>query len=105
MSAPEMIKIDDVEYVRADSRVAVDSPVKIVILQRGWVMVGRWGRDGDDCWLDGAKIIERWGTTEGLGQLVNGPTSETRLRPAGRVEFHILGVVATLTCREDAWSL
>lgn len=107
MSEPTTIQINDVEYVRKDT-LSVDhsnSPIKIVILQRGWVMVGRWGRDGDDCWLDDAQVIERWGTSKGLGELVDGPTADTRLRPAGHVEFHILGVVASLTANAARWSL
>lgn len=106
MSGPTTIRIDEIEYVRKDSipnPIDPNSPVKIVILQHGWVMVGHWGQDGDACWLDDASVIERWGTTEGLGQLVNGPTKETRLKKCGRVEFHILGVVAAITADASKW--
>lgn len=79
--------------------------VRIVILQRGWVMVGVYGRDGEDCWLESAHVIRRWGTTRGLGELVSGPTKTTTLDPAGRVDFHALAVVATIRCEADKWSL
>lgn len=108
MEQPTTIKIDNIEYVRADTiRPTVDpnSPIKIVILQRGWVMVGRWSRNGDDCTLDDASVIERWGTTKGIGELVSGPTKTTQLRYAGHVEFHVLGVIAAITCQADKWGL
>ncbi len=107
----DTISVNGVAYVRADSMTTAtppsyaDSPIKIVILQRGWVMVGRWGRDGDNCTLDDAKVIERWGTTKGIGELVAGPVKgKTQLRDCGHVEFHILGVVAAISCDEAGWS-
>ncbi len=39
MSEPKTLKIDDIEYVRADSVKDFDGDIKIVILQRGWIMV------------------------------------------------------------------
>ncbi len=99
---PVTITVDGAEYVKK-SDLHADSPVKIVILQRGWVMVGRWSRDGDNCTLDDASVIERWGTTKGLGELVDGPTENTKLAPCGHVEFHILGVVAAISADESKW--
>jgi len=78
--------------------------VKIVILQRGWVMVGRWSRDGDMCSLDDASVIRVWGTSKGIGELVTGPTSTTKLDPAGHVEFHVLTTVAIIDAEEDKWA-
>jgi len=80
------------------------SVVRIVILQRGWVMVGRWSRDGDMCSLDDASVIRVWGTSKGIGELVGGPTSSTKLDPAGHVEFHILTTVAIIDAEEDKWA-
>ena len=94
------VVIDGVTYHPS----AEPSEVRIVILQRGWVMVGRWSRDGDMCSLEQAAVIRAWGTTKGLGELAAGPTSSTKLDPAGHVEFHILTVVATLDADEDAWA-
>lgn len=102
---PETIKIDDQEYVRADSVNVSDSPVRIVILQRGWVMVGRYRTEGEMVILENAKVIRKWGTTKGLGELVDGPIASTVLDPAGHVECHILGVVASISCREGGWDL
>lgn len=78
--------------------------IRIVILQRGWVFVGRFSQDGTRCRLDEASCIRVWGTTRGLGELVQGPTGSTKLDPAGEVSFHELTVVATLKCEASKWA-
>lgn len=105
------VTINGIEYVRADAIPAntpnpdyTDSPVRILILQRGWVMVGYYVDDDNDrVTLKGARVIRKWGTTQGLGQLTTGPTSSTILDPAGTVTTHILGIVASLACDLDCW--
>lgn len=77
---------------------------KIVILQRGWVMVGKFSRTEDMCSLDYTQVIRNWGTTKGIGELVNGPTAKTVLEPVGHVEFHILTTVAIITVGEGQWA-
>lgn len=94
------VVIDGKVYVPKES----SSAVRIVILQRGWVMVGRWSRDGDMCSLDDASVIRVWGTTKGIGELVNGPTATTKLDPVGHVEFHILTTVANINAEEAKWA-
>jgi hypothetical protein len=78
---------------------------KIVILQRGWVMVGKLERNGSECKLYNASVIRRWGTDKGLGQLAEfGPREETILDKCyGVVEFDYLTVVATIAIDESKW--
>ena len=80
-------------------------PIKIVILQRGWNMIGRFERNGADCKLYNASVIRVWGTTKGLGEIAaDGPTKDTILdKTYGVVEFDYLTVVATIAVREDKW--
>jgi len=105
MSKPESIMIDEQKYVRADKVKSIDSPIKIVILQRGWVMIGRFERSGNDCKLHNASVIRIWGTTKGLGELAKyGPKASTKLDPTyGVVEFDYLTVVASVSCEETSW--
>lgn len=105
MNTPTTITIDDVAYVRADTvNQHEGSDVRIVILQRGNVMIGRFHQDGDMCTLDQASVIRRWGTTKGLGELRDGPLSDTILDPCGHVEFHVLAMIASITC-DAGWPL
>ena len=97
------ITIDGVEYVPA-SEAPAPSPVKIVVLQRGWVVIGRHATLEDGTVrLTSAHVIRVWGTTKGLGELVNGPTGETVLDHAGTVTYHPLTAVLTIDAKEDAW--
>jgi hypothetical protein len=106
MGTPETIKIGEVEYVRKDSaQPDCKGDVKIVILQRGWIMVGKFERSGNDCKLNKASVIRNWGTTKGLGEIaVGGPTESTKLdKCGGVVSFDYLTVVASIDCSEESW--
>lgn len=104
----EEVVIDGSTYVKKDS--FLKSPnytgdIKIVVLQRGWIYIGRFSRNGNDCKLNNAYCIRTWGTTKGLQELVNGATSNTKLdKCEGIVEFDWLTVIHTITVKETAWS-
>lgn len=81
------------------------SPIRIVVLQRGWVAIGRYAKDGDECLLTDGYVIRRWGTTMGLGELAeNGPLSNTVLEPSKTIRFHRAGEVFTMDVEEAKWS-
>lgn len=99
---PTSIIIDGQEYRPVKK---TDSWIQIVILQRGWVMVGRFSQKGENCILDDAQVVRVWGTTRGLGEIASGgPTSLTKLDPVGHVEFHVMTVIARIACEESKWS-
>ena len=108
MGSPNTLMVDDVKYVREDSipqAKNLSKDVRIVILQRGWVMVGRFSKDGQDCQLQNASVIRIWGTSKGLGQLLSGPISgKTELDPCGTARFNELAIVSTLDCEESKWA-
>jgi len=109
MTTPETMMIDSVKYVREDSVRQVLQPtgdIKIVILPRGWNMVGHFSQEGSKCKLEKASVIRRWGTTQGLGELaLKGPLADTILDPCPLpVEFHELTVIATMGCVEGVWT-
>jgi hypothetical protein len=81
------------------------SKKQIVILNRGWVVVGDYSEKGDDCTLTNASVIRVWGTTKGLGEIAEGgPTSTTKLDPTPNIHFHKLTVVARMDINEDKWN-
>lgn len=78
--------------------------VRIAVLQRGWVMVGEYSKDGSRCFLRNASVIRYWGTTSGLGEIaLGGPTDKTKLDWCGEVEFHELTAVALIRCAAEKW--
>ena len=103
------VEINGVQYVRKDSitsKQEFDGEIKIVVLQRGWVYIGRFERNGNDCKLHNASCIRVWGTTKGLPELVNGVTALTKLdKCEGVVEFDWLTVVHTITVNPYKWIL
>ena len=57
----------------------------IVVLDRGFVYVGIVRDEGDYIIISNAKNIRVWGTSQGLGELRNGPLSGTKLDVVGEV--------------------
>ncbi len=105
--AARSISINGKEYVLASEfKTSLSKDVRIVILQRGWIYVGRYVKiDETEHILENAKCIRIWGTTKGLGQIVSGPIDgKTVLDDAGTVRFHPATVVATLDCEEKEWA-
>lgn len=99
------IVVEGKTYVPKETVQEYDGDIKIVILQRGWNMIGRFVRNGNDCKLHNAAVIRKWGTSRGLGEIASGgPNPETKLdKTYGIVEFDYLTVVATIACSEEKW--
>ena len=84
----ETITINGIEYVKKDA-ITETKPigeVRIIVADRGWVFVGNC-QDNEDgsVTITNAKNIRLWGTTNGLGELANGPTSATKADYCGTV--------------------
>ena len=103
------LTINGVEYIKKSEAVNAEykGDIKIVILQRGWTMVGRFEKEGSECKLHNASVIRTWGTTNGLGELAeSGKLTGTKLDKCyGVVQFDWLTVVATIACNESKWDL
>lgn len=105
MSKPESIMIDDVKYVRADSVKDTDGDIKIVVLDRGFVYVGNVAIDIDFVIIKNAKNIRVWGTTKGLGELVSGPLSNTKLDSVGTVRAPNRALISLIDVEQSKWKL
>lgn len=75
-----------------------DLGIQIVIVDRGFVFAGKTKVDGDFCEIHDAKCIRVWGTTKGLGELVNGPLSSTRCDETGTVLIPMKSVISFIKC-------
>ena len=81
----------------------VDHGWNIVVLERGFVYVGAVSTDDRWLYIEAAANIRRWGTTRGLGELVNGPKLETKLDPAGNVKAPLLALVHLIEVEARQW--
>lgn len=101
------ITLDGIAYVRADeiSKEPTSSDIKIVILQRGWVAIGRYTEEENDiCVLSDAYIIRYWGTSKGLGELaLEGKQTNTKLDKTGTIRFHKLTSVGIIDANKSKW--
>lgn len=106
------INVDGVNYVKeSDVKAQIErkgvkpTKIQIVVLQRGWVAIGRYSEDKDGCHLTSASIIRTWGTTKGLGELAeSGPLSNTKIDACPDIHFHPMTAVYKMDVNEDNWS-
>ena len=77
---------------------------QIVILNRGWIVIGNYSEKGDECTLTEASVIRKWGTTQGLGELAKkGKLPDTVLDSCPNVHFHKMTMVARMDVNEEQW--
>lgn len=106
MTAPSIIKIDEIEYVRKDSIPAPSGPIKIVVLDRGFVYIGRVEVDSDFVVINSAQNIRAWGTTNGLGELaLEGPKSGTKLDKVGTVRAPMRALISFIEVDVSKWTV
>ena len=104
MSEPNSIKINEVEYVRKDAQDGTKGDIKIAVLDRGFVYVGRVSFEGEFIILKDALNVRKWGTTRGLGELVNGPLSGTVLDKVGTVTATKKALMHLIDVEQKKWS-
>ena len=79
--------------------------LSLVILPRGWVMVGECKENENKLIVKNASVVRRWGTTKGLPELANkGPLSGTVLDGKCEMEFPNSSIIAKMTCDKKAWA-
>ena len=79
--------------------------LQIVVLQRGWVVLGMVAISGDDVTIGNASVVRVWGTKKGIGEIATGgPTKDTVLDSCGVVHAHKGSVVMYIDCVESKWS-
>ena len=77
--------------------------IKIVVLHRGWVVVGEIEQTEPEIVARNAAIIRRWGTTKGLGEIAEHGPRQTVLDPAGTVRAK--DYVLMIDCAAEKWQV
>jgi hypothetical protein len=106
----EKVEINGKTYLPEDSfqkSKNYQSDVRIVVLQRGWIHIGRWEDKGNgQIELHNSYNIQSWGTTKGLGELCTGPTTKTVLnKNEGIVYFREELVVFSMCVDKSKYSM
>ena len=84
---------------------AKDLGKQIVVIDNGFVHVGDCSmQDGLLC-IDNCKNIRVWGTSKGLGELVSGPLSGTKLDSVGTVKAPLRALISLIDVEQKAWKL
>ena len=78
----------------------MNGEIHIAVLDKGFVYVGKCLQTGETLKITEAKNIRRWGTTQGLGQLVNGPTARTVVDEVGEVIAPMRSVNHLIPCKQ-----
>lgn len=71
----------------------------IVVLDRGFVYVGDITCDDHYCRIVHARNIRAWGTTQGLGELRDGPLPGTKLDTVDEVIAPMRAVIHFIPCK------
>lgn len=71
----------------------------IVVLDRGFVYVGDITVDSEWVRIERARNIRVWGTSNGLGELRNGPLSDTKLDECGVVLAPRKALISLIPCK------
>jgi hypothetical protein len=80
------------------------APLQIVVLDRGFVYLGRLTQESDWLTITEARNIRYWGTTKGLGQLaLEGPQSGTKLDAVGTVRVPLRALISLIDTKEELW--
>lgn len=94
------ITIDGERFVRA----CETGEIKIVVLERGFIYVGRVSEECDLVTIHGARSIIRWGTSQHIGELVDGPLENTRLGSPCTVQCRVPQVIHMIEVNQNAWN-
>lgn len=98
----DSVTIDGVVFERQKPQ----TQIRIVVMDRGFIVVGRVDEVGDYIVITDAKCVRRWGTTGGLGQLATGgPLNGTVLDRQPTTRVHKLQVVQIIDCEDEKWKL
>lgn len=81
--------------------VSEDLGTNIVVLDRGWVYVGKVIITPDWVEITNARNIRVWGTKTGLGQLADGPLPDTKLDNTGTVKASRKALIHLIKCTRD----
>lgn len=81
-----------------------DHGLALVVADRGFVWVGKARTTADWVEIEGARVVRRWGTSEGLNELAaKGPLTNTKLDAPADLKVSRKALIAVIPCEVDKW--
>lgn len=78
--------------------------IQIAILDRGFVYIGEATTDADWLYLAKSQNLRIWGTSRGLGELIDGPTTKTILDYSGKLKVRRGSLITLMDVNQGIWS-
>lgn len=97
--ALDVIIADGVSYVPEDT----SGDKQLVVIDGGYMFIGRLTRKGDDCTIREAKCLIQWGTTKHLAELRHGPLEGTKLGDPCTIRVSCEKIRFVMEVIQDAW--
>ena len=105
MSKPNVIKIDDVEYVRSDLCVQpVIGTRAVIVVDRGWIFAGDVTRENGRIKLSRAIHVFRWESIGFDGMIANPKSNKVTLKPLADVDMPESAEIFAIPVSDD-WGL
>lgn len=105
MNKPNSIKIDEVEYVRADSVKAAPTGTRaVVVVDRGWIFAGDVTEENGRIKLSRALHVFRWESIGFNGMIDSPKSSKVTLKPIADVDIPAGAEVFRVPVADD-WGL
>ena len=82
----------------------IECDIRIVVVVGGFVFIREYVEDELYIHLSSASYIRVWGTTKGLGELVNKPTPDTVLDSCGLVATPMSQMLFNIKCA-SSWPI
>jgi hypothetical protein len=77
-----------------------DLGVQITVVDRGFVFVGNTTIGPEYTTITNAQNIRKWGTTNGLGELINGPLPNTVVDKTGNILVPNKSIIHFIQCNQ-----
>lgn len=105
MNKPNSIKIDEIEYVRADSVKAAPTGTRaVVVVDRGWIFAGDVTEENGRIKLSRALHVFRWESIGFNGMIDSPKSSKVTLKPIADVDIPACSEVFRIPVTDD-WGL
>lgn len=98
------ITINNEIYVKKSEIEYKPSPIQIVVLDRGWIVIGNVEEKEGKTYIKNPSVIRKWGTSNGLGELaIKGKLPNTILDKCLDISVDTANIIFCMDCDKSKW--